>query len=78
MDNHSSSATILSNPMALIGSHIKHKFVTDDSQVKWHKGTIVNYDNEEQVFEIIYEGDDDHYFFDLSQDVMLGDLVLID
>ena len=37
---------------------------------------ILKYDDNSKQFEIVYEGDDAHYYFDLSQDVMLGDLVL--
>ena len=48
----------------------------DLGEERWYNGVILKYDDNSKQFEIVYEGDDAHYYCDLSQDVMLGDLVL--
>ena len=74
---NSSNATMLNSPTLLIGKPIKHCFQIDDlGEERWYNGVILKYDDSSKQFEIVYEGDDAHYYFDLSQDVMLGDLVL--
>ena len=74
---NSSNATILNSPTLLIGKQFKHCFQIDDlGEERWYNGVILKYDDNSKQFEIVYEGDDVHYYFDLSQDVMLQDLVL--
>ena len=67
----------MKSPTSLIDKPIKHRFQIDDlGEERWYNGVILKYDDNSKQFEIVYEGDDAHYYFDLSQDVMLGDLVL--
>ena len=38
---------------------------------------IIDYDFETKAFDIVYEDDDKHYFFDIAQDIMLEDFLII-
>lgn len=75
--NNSSPASVLRSPASLIGKPIKDRFIVEESEDKWFNGTIIDYNFENKLFEIVYENEDEHYYFDLAQDIMLGDLVIV-
>ena len=64
---------ILQNPESIIGSRVSHLFVINGKE-EWYKGTIVGYNSSENAHEIAYDGEDDHCFFDLSIDIVNGDI----
>ena len=74
---NSSAAAVLNTPVLLIGKSIKHKFIVESQEEKWFSGVIIDYDFETKAFDIVYEDDDEHYFFDIAQDIMLEDFVII-
>ena len=56
---------------------IRQRFELEGThEEKWYNGMIVDYSEESKLFEVVYEEDSDHYFFDLYQDIVLGDLVI--
>ena len=68
---------IPSNPSLLIGKAIRHKFQLEDTHEEvWYDGRIIDYDSITKQHQIVYDGDDDSYSFDLCQDIVLGDLII--
>ncbi len=68
---------IPTSPSSLIGRSIRQRFELEGThEEKWYNGMIVDYSEESKLFEVVYEEDSDHYFFDLYQDIVLGDLVI--
>ncbi len=72
------SSDFIQNPDSLVGRHISHKFeVEDTSEFKWYHGTILSYNSATKTHEIIYEGEEEHCYFDLSVDLLNGDLKVL-
>uniref|UniRef100_A0A1X7TAG3 Uncharacterized protein n=1 Tax=Amphimedon queenslandica TaxID=400682 RepID=A0A1X7TAG3_AMPQE len=68
---------IPSNPSSLIGKVIQHKFQLEDTHEEvWFDGRIVDYDSVTKQHQVVYDGDDSSYSFDLCQDIVLGDLII--
>ncbi len=68
-------ADVVNHPSSLTGKAIWHRFVREE-QEKWYSGTIINYDFVSKLFELVYDDDVEHYFFDLMEDVNNGDLII--
>ena len=45
--------------------------------MKWYTGTVLEYDCHVKTHEILYDGEQDHCFFDLTMDLINGDLNII-
>jgi len=76
-----SSATSLkfADGFLLVGKRINHKFELEDTHVdKWYSGTVVEYDPVSKLHRIRYDGEEDECQFDITVDIILGDLVVID
>ena len=72
-------AELPQSPYNLIGKSICHKFVIEDTQeIQWFFGEIIGYDPVTKTHEIMYEDEDDHCFFDITVDLLNGDLKLCD
>ena len=67
---------VTNNGHALVGKCISHKFEVDTAEEKWYDGIIVNYDCETKIFEIKYDEEEEHCSFDLTEDAMMGDLLI--
>ena len=69
---------ILCTPEALVGRRIKHKFEIDGElgETKWYSGIIVHYNGTTKAYEISYDDEDEHCFFDITIDLVNGDLIL--
>ncbi len=74
--NTSAASEITNNPASLVGKRIAHKFEIETSVEKWYDGIITNYDIETRLFEIVYEDEEEHCYFDLTTDAVMGDLVI--
>lgn len=59
----------------LVGKTVLHKFLVNKDE-KWFRGYIVNYSADTNEHEISYEDEDEHYFFNLLEDISLGDLIV--
>ena len=66
---------VVNHPSSLIGKGIWHRFETEE-QEKWYSGTIINYDSVSKIFEVLYDNDEERYFFELMEDVNNGDLII--
>ena len=58
------------NPSALIGRRIKHKFIEETKEIQWYDGMVLDYDSDTKAHEVIYDGEVDHCFFDLTMDLL--------
>ena len=67
---------MLQHPESIVGSRVNHLFALD-GQTKWYSGTIVNYNTRRKTHEIAYDGEKEHCFFDLSIDIVNGDLEIV-
>jgi hypothetical protein len=65
-------------PNALVGKHIKHRFEIEDSVEcdYWYSGMIVDYDPNTHLHEIKYDGEEEHCFFAITIDIIMGDLIV--
>lgn len=69
-------STIITNPGLLIGHRVNHKFQVNKSTVKWYTGTVVAYNSDSKLHDIVYDGDKDVYSYDLTIDICNGDLII--
>jgi len=71
-------ATYIKDPTTLVGKQIKHKFKDEDSDdLLWYCGTILAYSHQEKTHCIIYEGENEQYHYDITLDLLNGDLVIL-
>ena len=71
----SSSSTIYSS-QSLVGQIIYHKFEVEDGE-KWFKGLVISFDDKTEMHEVAYDEEEDHYFFNLLEDISQGDLIVM-
>uniref|UniRef100_A0A1X7VR42 Uncharacterized protein n=1 Tax=Amphimedon queenslandica TaxID=400682 RepID=A0A1X7VR42_AMPQE len=67
---------VTNNGHLLVGKCISHKFEVDTAEEKWYDGVIIYYDCETKLFEIMYDEEEEHCSFDLTEDAMMGDLLI--
>ena len=48
------------DPSTLVGRPIRHRFETDDAQMKWYNGNVVGHDAVTKTHEINYEGEEEY------------------
>ena len=71
--------SIVKEPTTLIGKHIQHRFEVDNTgTVKWYHGTIIAFDPSTNSHEIEYGGEEEHCYFDLTVDLLNGDIKVLD
>ena len=64
---------------SLIGRRICHKFeLAETHQEQWYYGCVLGYDVTTKLHEVIYDGEEDHCYFDLTQDLITGDLKILE
>ena len=68
----------MSDPSSLVGKEILHKFQIDSCEESWFRGVVISYDIKDNSHEILYDGESEHCHFDLTQDIIDGDLKLVD
>ena len=66
----------LSDPFSLIGREINHRFEIESGEQEWFHGIVISYNATTKLYEISYDGETDHQFFDLSSDLLNGDVEL--
>ena len=60
---------------ALVGRTIMHKFEVEKEE-KWFMGFIISYNPNTHLHEIAYDGEEEHCFFNLQEDIARGDLII--
>ena len=72
-------SSYIKEPTGLVGKHIQHQFEIDDAgSVKWYCGKIIAFDASTNSHEVQYEGEEEHCFFDLTVDLLNGDIKVLD
>lgn len=74
----SKNSAFVKDPFTLIGKHISHRFKVGESEYKWFKGTIINYDSVSKMHHMEYEEDEEPSYFDINIDLLNGDLEILD
>ena len=68
----------LSDPYMLVGRRISHKFETEEgTEVQWYNGIVLDYDTCSKTHTVVYDGEEDQYCFDLTMDIVNGDLTVV-
>ena len=66
------------NPSLLVGCRIKHKFeIPVTGEENWFYGLVVAYDSTNKLHEVSYDDEQENCYFDLTQDIIMGDLITI-
>ena len=68
----------ISDPFSLIGKTVLHKFTLDSGEDQWFKGIVLSYDCNTKMHELIYEGETEHCYFNLRQDISDRDFKTVD
>ena len=74
----SKNSEFAKDPSTLIGRHISHKFKVGESEYRWYKGTVIDYNSMTKMHHIEYEEDEEPSYFDLNIDLLSGDLEVLD
>ena len=67
----------IQNPTLLVGSQIKHKFEIAETGKETFFGSVISYDSINKLHEIKYDDEQENCYFDLTQDVIMGDLIIM-
>lgn len=66
------------DPNSIVGKRICHKFELEETQEEhWYYGNVMGYNAITKLHEVIYDGEEEHCHFDLTQDLILGDLKIL-
>lgn len=70
--------SFIRNPISLIGQRVKQRFLDGEATCTstWYWGTVKDYSPKEMTHCLMYEGDTEEYHFDLTIDLLLGDLII--
>ena len=67
--------TDVPDPNSIVGQRICHKFELEETQEEhWYYGSVIGYDPLTKLHEVSYDDEEEHCHFDLTQDLILGDL----
>ena len=67
-------SVFIREPSALVGQHVSHRFELPDQTFKWYDGTVLKYNEATKTHKLLYEGEETHCLFDLTLDLLNGDL----
>lgn len=79
IDQNSVSPTAeCSDPASLVGKHILHKFELEETrEERWYRGRVLGYNAASKLHTVLYDGEEDECYFDLRQDLLVGDLKVV-
>ena len=70
--------SFIRNPTSLIGRKVKQRFLDEvGGTPTWYSGTVIDYSHQEKTHCLTYEGESEHCHFDLTLDLLLGDLIVV-
>ena len=76
-ENSLQYSAFIKKPSSLVGKQISHKFELSDSHqsIEWYNGLILGYDEVRKVHIVMYDDEEEaHCYFDLTLDLLNGDL----
>ena len=74
---NTANTTTGTDATALVGKRINHKFVVDEEEV-WYTGSVISYNSVKQLHTVVYDNEDEPSFFNLLEDLAVGDLLVIE
>ena len=74
---HSDKETVLGDPSFLVGQEILHRFEDESGKESWFSGIVIRYNAENNTHEVVYDGESEHCHFDLTRDIIDGDLKIV-
>ena len=78
-ENSSEWSSYIQDPISMVGKKIHHRFEIDNTgEVEWYYGTIISYDATTKTHEIQYEGEEENSYFDLTIDLLNGDIRVLE
>ena len=72
------SLTGVNDPLSLVGKQIQHRFLLECGKCKWFSGVVIGYNHATKAHEVVYEGETEHQFYDLKDDLKEGDIVIVE
>ena len=66
----------VNSPELLVGNRIKQKF-NEDGEVQWYEGYVVSFNSDSRLHEVVYNGDSEHYFYNLLEDLEDDSLLVL-
>ena len=72
------SISAISDPFALVGKEVLHKFTLDSGEDQWFRGIVLSYNFNSKTHELVYEGETEHCHFNLYKDIVDGDFKTVD
>lgn len=60
---------------SLVGRKVLHQFEVNNEE-RWFSGFIITYNPQTHLHEIVYDGEEEHCFFNLMEDLSKGELVV--
>lgn len=70
--------SFIRNPTSLIGRKVMHRFLeAADGTSTWYSGTVLDYSQCDKTHCLTYEGESENCDFDLTLDLILGDLIIL-
>ena len=65
------------DPDSLVGKYIEHRFEVE-GESRWYTGFVVDYDTTAKLHEVVYDGEEEHCYFNLMEDLLQNDLMIVD
>lgn len=70
-------ASLIEQPFSLIGRFL-HKFTLQCGGEEWFNGIVISYNTTCKTHELVYDNEEEHQFFDITEDILNGDLKFIE
>ena len=77
--NFHNPADVGLDPFSLVGKAILHKFFLSKSKEHtWLHGVVISYNPVRRTHEIAYDDEPEHQHYDLTEDILEGDIQIVD
>ena len=70
------SETFISNPESLVNKRIDHLFETDQGELTWFEGTVLENVQDCKEFRVLYDNEDCEYMYPLLEDLANNEVVV--
>ncbi len=66
-----------SDPFLLVGHRIIHRFSVSHDEDRWFEGSVLDYDPVNRTHTVAYDSESDLCSFNLMEDILSGDLKVL-
>ena len=64
---------------SIVGQRTGHKFELEETREEhWYYGNVIGYDPLTKLHEVSYDDEEEHCYFDLTQDMISGELKFLE